>query len=455
MAPPSLRGNCDLLTLTVTTDSCERKASASSSRNPSRRSAIRDRVGRSSRAVESPVTCPAFTCATLSIANVRDRRPAVGGNKTLEAACEHEEEPIRLSVDQQPIRVALIGYGFGGSIFHAPFISNEPRLDLVAVVTNSPERRSKLEGDYPDVAVLGHVDELVEEIGAIDLVVVSTPNPTHVDIAHQFLGRGRSVVVDKPVAPTATEVRHLAAVAAHTGSSIVPFQNRRWDGDFRTVEALVASGEIGVLYDIESRYERWQPVLSDDPRRSWKQSAARGAGTGILFDLGTHIIDQAVVLFGRPTAVFAQRATRRRGAQVDDDSFVALSYPEGPRVHLYASAVAADQGPRFRLLASNGAYVKFGMDPQEAALVAGRHPNEAHWGEEEASSFGTLTVGTERRPLPTLPGSYQLFYAGLAAHLIDKAPPPVDIADAIISAEIVEAALRSSRTGSVAKLTNR
>ena len=355
----------------------------------------------------------------------------------------------------QPIRVALVGYGFGGSTFHAPFISAEPRLDLAAIVTNNQKRQATVRRRYPNATVCGNIGDLLAMIDAIDLVVISTPNSTHVEIATAMLSRGRPVVVDKPVAPTAAEVRHIAAVAAKVGSSIVPFQNRRWDGDFRTVEELVGSGEIGALYNVESRYERWQPAVSLDVERAWKQSAAQGAGTGIFYDLGTHIIDQAVVLFGRPTAVFAQLATRRRGALVDDDTFATLIYPDGPRVHLYASAVAANPGPRFRLLGSEGAYVKFGMDPQEEALVAGHEPTEASWGIEPESAWGTLTLTSAQRRLPTRPGSYQLFYAGMAEHLIDGAPAPVDIEDAIVTAEIVDAAQRSSHSRSVVKLARR
>ena len=233
---------------------------------------------------------------------------------------------------------------------------------------------------------------------------------------------------------------------------MVPFQNRRWDGDFRTVVDLLHRDVLGVLHTFESRYERWQPQVSLDPGRAWKNDGQPGAGTGILFDLGSHLIDQAVVLFGRPQGVYGDVAVRRPSSGVDDDVFVALHYPDGPRVHLWMSAVAADLGPRFRLLGDSAAYVKWGMDTQEASLSDGHSPSEPHWGEEPRSSWGHLVTGTERREVPTLAGSYQLFYAGMATLLLEGAPPPVDIADAIVTAEIVEAASRSSRTGTVAPL---
>lgn len=245
-------------------------------------------------------------------------------------------------------RVALVGFGFGGSMFHAPFIAAEPRLELTSVVTSSPERQAEVVTRYPRTRIHHDVAALLEGIDDLDLVVVSTPNATHGAIAMQVLARGRPVVVDKPVAPSPEEVESLAELANRAGTAIVPFQNRRFDGDFRTVQALLAAGELGVVHAFESRYERWQPDVPSGPERSWKREPISGAGVGILYDLGTHLIDQAVALFGRPRSVFAEIDVRRPHAMVDDDVFVALEYPAAPRVHLWASAVAADLGPRFR-----------------------------------------------------------------------------------------------------------
>jgi predicted dehydrogenase len=267
------------------------------------------------------------------------------------------------------------------------------------------------------------------------------------------LAIGRPVVVDKPVAPTADEVRQLAEMADSSRTVVVPFQNRRWDGDFRTVVALLSARAIGTLHAFESRFERWQPQLPSAPDRSWKRDPAPHAGTGILFDLGSHLIDQAVVLFGRPASVYAEVGTRRISAEVDDDVFVALTYPGGPRVHLWMSAVAADRGPRFRLLGDEGAYVKLGMDVQEAALIAGHRPTEPNWGEEPPTSWGYVDTGFERRDLPTQPGAYGVFYAGIAAYLFDDEAPPVDIADAVVTAEVIGAAYLSARSGTVVSLT--
>jgi scyllo-inositol 2-dehydrogenase (NADP+) len=350
-------------------------------------------------------------------------------------------------------RVALVGYGMGGSVFHAPFIHAEGRLELASVVTGNAERRAEVLARYPGTQVDERVEDLLDRLDDIDLVVVSTPNATHVAVAEAVLSNRRPVVVDKPVTPSADETRRLAVLAAAAGTAVVPFQNRRWDGDFRTVVDLLGDQALGTLHTFESRYERWRPHVSHGPVRAWKNDPEPGAGGGILYDLGTHLIDQAVALFGRPQAVFADIAIRRADSGVDDDVFLALHYPGGPRVHLWASAVAADQGPRFRLLGDAAAYVKFGMDVQEAALSAGQSPAQAGWGEEPESSWGHLVTGVERRAVPTLAGAYGFFYAGMASFLLDGAPPPVDVADAIVSAEVIEAARASSQSGVVAPVS--
>jgi predicted dehydrogenase len=254
------------------------------------------------------------------------------------------------------------------------------------------------------------------------------------------------VVVDKPVAPTAEATRRLVQLADEVDRVFVPFYNRRWDGDFRTVTAILRSGRLGTIYRFESRYERWQPVIDPGAGRSWKRDPTPGHATGILYDLGTHLIDQAASTFGRPDAVYAEIDGRRPGASVDDDVFLALEYPGGLRAHLWASAVAADRGPRFRLLGSEGAYVKYGMDVQEAALLDGGRPSDSAWGAESPEAWGVMTTGDDSWPEPTLPGAYQLFYEGLAACLVDGAAPPVAAADAVLVAEILEMAQRPYRT---------
>jgi len=208
-------------------------------------------------------------------------------------------------------RVALVGYGFGGSVFHAPFITAEPRLDLACVVTANSERRRQAAVRYPGVTVLSSLDGLLAQIPDIDLVVVSTPNGTHVKLVEEVLRRSRPVVVDKPVAPTADEVRHLAELAAAEGTVVVPFHNRGWDGDFRTVMALLRGGELGTLHVFESRYERWQPQVPSDADRGWKRDPAPSSATGIVHDLGTILSIRRLCCSAGPT-----RCTRRLHAVV-------------------------------------------------------------------------------------------------------------------------------------------
>jgi scyllo-inositol 2-dehydrogenase (NADP+) len=355
-----------------------------------------------------------------------------------------------MSPSRDAARVALVGYGMGGSLFHAPFIDAEPRLELAAVVTGSSERQAEVATRYPGARLIGNIEEAMDQVKDVDLVVVSTPNASHAVVAEAVLRQSRPVVVDKPVTPSSEETRRLATLARDVGTAVVPYQNRRWDGDFRTIVDLLGQDALGALHSFESRYERWRPQVAQ--ARTWKNDPEPGAGNGIVFDLGTHVIDQAVALFGRPEAVDADIATRRPGSRVNDDAFVALLYPGGPRVHLWTSAVAPDLGPRFRLLGSAAAYVKWGMDVQESWLAEGRSPRESGWGEEPESCWGNLVAGDERRPVPTLPGSYGLFYAGMASFLLDGASPPVDIADAIVTAEVIEAALTSSASGVAALL---
>lgn len=353
----------------------------------------------------------------------------------------------------EPIRTGLVGFGLGGSLFHAPFIEADPRLRLTTVVTSTPDRQAVVRRLYPRARLAGSVDDLVEHLDEVDLVVISTPNRTHVQLAETFIHERRSVVVDKPVAPTSGEVRGLESMAQAAGVRVFPFHNRRWDGDFRTVLSLMRESRFGQVHRFESRFERWQPEIDPAAPRRWKAEEGPGHATGILFDLGTHLVDQAVMALGRPDAVYAERDTRRALARVDDDVFVALSYPGRVRAHLWASAVAADRGPRFRLLGRDGAFVKYGMDPQEAALASGARPSEhGNWGTEGPEAWGVLRTDGGDSPVETQPGAYQLFYAGVAACLLDGADPPVTCEDAFVTARIIEAAQLSSESGQVTRL---
>jgi predicted dehydrogenase len=317
-------------------------------------------------------------------------------------------------------------------------------LELVAVVTANAERQAAARARYPGTEVIATTDEMFAREGDFDLVVITVPNRFHVPLATRALEAGLHVVVDKPFAGTAAQGRALAALAAERGLVLGVYQNRRFDGDFRTVRRLVEDGRLGDVYRFESRFERWRPEVRTSV---WKEQADPAALGGILYDLGTHLIDQAVALFGRPTHVYAELATRRAGAVVDDDGFVALTHPGGVRSQLWTSAIAADLGPRFRVLGSTASYVKFGMDPQEELLRSGARVGTPGWGTEEPDAWGVLGTPGKTEPVPTEPGAYQDYYAAIVRAVRGEGPPPVPIDDAVTVLETIEAARRSSADG--------
>jgi scyllo-inositol 2-dehydrogenase (NADP+) len=347
------------------------------------------------------------------------------------------------------LRVALIGYGLAGRYFHAPLIRVVPELQITSVVTRDPERRAAAQRDLPSAALLDSPEELWERAGDHDIAVVATPNRRHATVALAALESGLHVVVEKPFAARAGDARQVVAGAARLGRVLTVFHNRRWDGDFLTLSALIAAGAIGSVARLESRFERWQP----QPRRSaWRESPEPGAAGGLLYDLGSHLVDQAIRLFGPPTSVYAEMTTRREGVEVDDDTFLTLEHAGGVRCHLWMSSVAAIAGARYRALGSAGAYVKFGLDVQERQLRDGMRADAAEFGVEAPDRQGRLYTGGSEQPWPTERGRWTEFYPRLLRAVIDGAAPPVDPGDAVTVLEVLEAALRSAGTRSVIAL---
>ncbi|MFC0861556.1 Gfo/Idh/MocA family oxidoreductase [Sphaerimonospora cavernae] len=335
------------------------------------------------------------------------------------------------------IRVGLAGYGTGGAFFHAPLIAAVPGLRLAAVVTRDPAKVKRVRHEHPGAEVVGSPDELWDRC---DLVVIATPNRTHVPLAVAALKAGLPVVVDKPLAGTAAEARDLLRLARDRGLMLSVYQNRRWDGDFLTVRRLLP--ELGEVHRFESRFERWRPI----PKGGWRESGGPEEIAGILYDLGSHLVDQAVQLFGPVSHVYAEADVRRAGVLADDDAFIALTHACGTRSHLWMSAVAGRLGPRFRVLGSKAAYVKWGLDPQEERLRAGERPGPG-WGAEHPDRWGTL--GVDGRTVPTEPGAYHRFYEGVVACLRDGAPPPVSPESVVETLTVLEAARHSAATGTV------
>jgi len=347
------------------------------------------------------------------------------------------------------VRTAVIGYGLAGSVFHAPLVAATDGLALTAIVTGNTERAAAARERYPDAAVLPSAEEVWRTSGEFDLVVVATPNITHVPLANAAINAGLPVVVDKPVAATAGEARQLAEAAAERGVLLSAFHNRRWDGDALTLRQLISDGALGTVHRFESRFERWRPEVTSD---AWRERPDPREAGGLLYDLGSHLIDQALSLYGPVTDVYAEIGAVRPRARVDDDVFLALVHESGPHSHLWASSTAADLGPRFRVLGSAGSYVKYGLDVQEAALRAGGTPADPAWGQEPETAWGQLGTPGHTNPVPTRPGAYQEYYAGIRNALRAAAAPPVTIEQAVDVLAVIEAAQRSSRDKAIVSL---
>jgi predicted dehydrogenase len=347
-----------------------------------------------------------------------------------------------MSSASSDIRVALIGYGLGGASFHAPLIACTAGMRLVTIVTANPARREQAAREHPQARVVDSVHFVWDHARAHDLVVVTTSNDAHVPLALAALNAGLPVVVDKPFAVHAEEARRLIEEARRRHLLAVPYHNRRWDGELLTVKRLLAEGAFGEVLRFESRLERWRPEL----KGGWRERAAPEVAGGLLYDLGTHLIDQALHLFGPVTHVHAELDRRRSGIEVDDDVFLALTHASGVRSHLAATYLSAMPIARMRVLGSRAGYIKLHGDIQESVLRAGGRPDRPGWGEEPPQHWGLLGVGDAAVPVRSEPGAYPKFYSGIVASLRNGAPPPVDPEDAVRGLEIIAAAQRSEKT---------
>ncbi len=336
------------------------------------------------------------------------------------------------------LRVGLVGFGMAGRVFHAPLISSVEGLELAAVVERHTDHAAQR---YPGITTHRSLEDLLAD-ASIDLVVVATPSVTHFQVAQQVLGAGKNVVVDKPAAVTSDEVGQLIEFARTNGKLLIPFHNRRWDGDFLTVQKLLNEHQLGRVVSIESRFDRWNPGAT---RRPWKDDPAQGGG--VLLDLGTHLVDQALVLCGKPLAVSADVMRERDGEGSDDAFTIRLRYA-GCIITLGANALSAPAGARFHVRGTRGNFRKKGVDPQEAALNKITRISAANWGQEPPADWGLLYVDVEggmvSRPVTSLAGDYRLFYAGVRDALLGNAPPPVSAVDAWRVLRILEWARASS-----------
>ncbi len=314
-------------------------------------------------------------------------------------------------------RVAIIGYGLAGAVFHAPLISSTPGMTVAAIVTSNPERQQQAHRDFPKAAILSSAGQLWRDPTLYDLVVVATPNRAHLPLGIASMNAGLPVVIDKPITASVSSAEQLISTSERTGKLLTVFQNRRWDNDFLTVRRLLAADLdlLGTITRFESRFERY--------------------------------------LFGQPTQVYAEVEKKRPGALVDDDTFVALRFANGVNAHLWMSAVTRIAGPRMRISGLRGTYEKWGLDPQEEALRTGMRPGDPDWGLEPHEKWGRLSTDIGGihidGPVEMLPGAYEQYYALLRDALVTGGPPPVDPKDAVVVLRIIEAAQQSGRSGTV------
>lgn len=337
------------------------------------------------------------------------------------------------------IRVGLVGFGLAGRVFHAPLISSVEGLELAGVVERTSSRAAER---YPAITTYRSVDELMAD-ASIKLVVVATPNATHFEVALRALEAAKNVVVDKPAGVTSDQIVQLMGLAGGIGLQFIPFHNRRWDSDFLTIQKVLHEKELGSLVHFESTFDRWRPGLST---RAWKEESEQG---GLLLDIGTHLVDQALLLFGLPESVSAEVRRERNGDGANDSFTIRLHYFTEFSVTLGANLLSTLARPRFHLRGNKGNYWKWGLDPQEEALNNITRIESDRWGQEPAADWGTMSLSTDEslasHAIEPIAGDYRLFYQGVRDALLGKARPPVAAIDAWRTARLLEYATESAK----------
>ena len=339
-------------------------------------------------------------------------------------------------------RVVLLGYGLAGRVFHAPLIAVEPGLEVAAVVTSDPQRRSQALADIPGVEVLASADDAWDRAGAYDLAVIATANSAHVPQATAALESGLHVVVDKPLAGTAAEARSLIDLAQSRDRQLHVFQNRRWDSEILTARQVIDEGRVGTPHRLESRFERWRPT----PKGGWREDGPVEDLPGLLYDLGAHLVDQALHLLGPVVRVFASVRAVRPGLLTDDDTQVLLEHASGAVSILSVSSASAFVEPRLRLLGTGGGLRIESLDTQEDALREGRSPLDSGWG-TEADDALIVTGTAPAQPYPRVPGNWPAYYRAVALSLRGEGLPPVDPRDVVENLRVIEAARDSALAG--------
>jgi predicted dehydrogenase len=334
------------------------------------------------------------------------------------------------------IRVALIGYGFVGKTFHAPLIKSVPGLEIAVVGSGNP---GKVRADLPDAQVIADPMAAATSAAA-DLVVIASPNETHMPLAAAALNAGKDVVVDKPFTVTLAEARKLTELALKQERLLSVFQNRRWDSDFLGARAVIEEGRLGEVLHFESHFDRFRPEV----RPRWREMP--GPGSGVWYDLGPHLADQALQLFGLPKTVAANLATQRRGAQTDDWFHVLLHY-DRLRVILHGSVVVAGGTPRMAIHGTGGSWLKDGLDVQEEQLISGVIPGQPGWGQDPRPAFFYNGRDSQPLELPLPDGDQRQFYIGIRDAIRNQEANPVSPAQAVVVMAVLETAIQSSNSG--------
>jgi predicted dehydrogenase len=334
-----------------------------------------------------------------------------------------------------PIRTAVVGFGISGKVFHAPLVAADPQYSLDVIVTADPARAAEAARLYPQARIVPTPEAMFAQTGGLDLVILGTPPHTHFDLAATAIAHGLHVVVDKPFVPTTAQGEKLIALASEAGVQLTVFQNRRWDADFLTLQKLLRDGALGEVRTFESRFEWWRP----EGFGNWRDTVSLAEGGGILHDLGAHLIDQAVQLFGPVAESYGETANHGPAPEgADTEAFVSLLHESGVRTRLWMNGMAAQVGPRFHVLGSESGYTKWGLDGQEPALAAGMTPSDPAYGVDPQKSWGVLGVDGAATPVPAERGAYPRFYTELATALHGHGSAPVDPAQSLEVLRIIE-----------------
>ena len=357
----------------------------------------------------------------------------------------------------KPIKTALTSYGMSGLVFHGPLLETHPGFEITSILEWSGKRRS--EGRHPGAMIEKEYDKILKD-RSIELVIINSPDHLHHEMAIKALDHGKSIVVEKPFTLTTKQAEEVIGKAVQKGIMVSVFQNRRWDGDFLTVREVIESGSLGRLVSFESHFDRFRNYIQE----SWKENKNVGAGT--LYNLGSHMIDQALDLFGMPEFIFADVRGQRTGSEVDDSFDIFMHYPE-VKCLVRGSYLVKEQGPRYILHGTHGSFLKWGLDPQEEALKAGQVPGLKDWGAEHPDMFGVLNTeagGTEagdteaggdtekREKIPTIPGNYMAYYDNIYEHLRHGTELAVKAEEARNVIRIIEAAYESAKKGETVRI---